>query len=318
MIPELSIIIVHWNTPDLLVKCISSIYNHEKELAYEVIIIDNASETTIDENLFALTDKIKCIKLIDNIGFGQACNRGVSIAQGDCLLFLGADVEIVKKNTILNTLRKMKEINKVGAFSCRLLNSDGTGQRHWFKFPRADKVVFEYMINMLNYLPFIHSYRKKKQPKILEAVDMVIAHWLMTSKKTFLDVGCFPEGAFMFGDDIELNKAFIDHGCRNYVYRGECAVHIGGQSTKQRYKSKLTYVVQDSIARFAFKHYGFWGGIASLCAYLLCSICNIVLLIPFSCQRRKREYIVANLRIVMYYVYYFWNPGTIRKISGAE
>src|SRR3989339_2018407 len=103
---ELSIIIVNYNTKNLLLKCLNSITSSLKDakLVYEIIIIDNGSK---DESVQQIKDqsaswqtknksheeKIKIIQNQKNAGFGKANNQGVKIAKGEYLLFLNTDIE---------------------------------------------------------------------------------------------------------------------------------------------------------------------------------------------------------------------------------
>ena len=82
--PDLSIIIVNWNTQELLDRCLQSIDQSIDELAYEVIVVDNAST---DGSLALLRDRFSEIIIIENdtnVGFAKANNQGIRTARG-CL-----------------------------------------------------------------------------------------------------------------------------------------------------------------------------------------------------------------------------------------
>jgi GT2 family glycosyltransferase len=312
MNPALSIIIVHWNTPELLNNCLNSIFEHEIKLDLEVIIVDNHSKRGITNLKNNFSGKV--IELEKNIGFGPACNLCVEQSKGDYLLFLGPDVLITRNDTIYNTLEKLKNIPDAGAFSCQLLNHDGTPQRHSFNFPRADKIIGEWWYDVTNRIPYIYRQRVIQSKPELQKVDMVIAHWLMVSKAAFVKAGGFPKEAFMFGDDIELNKTLMDAGYKNYVYNGEQAVHIGRQSTVPVYQEKLHYIVQDSVCRFAFRHYGVLGGCLTIFVFILGAVYNL-LMTPIYAKKKPKKYILENWRIIWHYLAYQWRPGYIAKMA---
>ncbi|MDP2807995.1 MAG: glycosyltransferase family 2 protein [bacterium] len=317
MIPELSIIIVHWNTPELLAACINSIREREKQLKYEIIVVDNNSDNDIAK-LPGLPkdDSLRIIRMETNIGFGRACNRGAELARADTLLFLGPDTKCIQDDAILQTLNKYTTLPQAGALSCQLVNGDGSLQRHYFNLPRADRLIAEWYREFTNHIPFVHRARKNRQPPEVETVDMVIAHWMMVSKAAFSKAGGFPDNAFMFGDDIELNKQLLDAGYSNYLYRGCQAMHYGGSSAKKRYGGYLTHVVQDSITRFCFRHYGPVGGTVSVLLIFLRAVTSILFISPLYIGRGFKDYFNGHWRVIWHYLAYQWRPGKIKKISG--
>ncbi|MBU1349401.1 glycosyltransferase family 2 protein [Patescibacteria group bacterium] len=317
MTPELSIIIVHWNTPELLAACINSIRERENRLKFEIIVVDNNSDDDIAK-LPGLPkdDLLRIIRMETNIGFGRACNRGAELAQSETLLFLGPDTKCIQNDAVLQTLTKYKTLPKAGALSCQLINGDGSLQRHYFNLPRADRIIYDWYREFTNHIPIVHRARKKRQPSELEPVDMVIAHWMMVSKTAFSKAGGFPDNAFMFGDDIEFNKKLLDAGYSNYLYRGCQAMHYGGSSTKKRYVGSLTYVVQDSITRFCFRHYGPVGGSISVILIILRAVSSILFISPLYIGRGFRSYFLDHWQVIWHYLAYQWRPGKIKKISG--
>ena len=318
MTPVLSIIIVHWNTPEQLDDCLHSIFEYEHNLHFEVIVIDNHSDSKISAVRSRYGGRTKFIELEENVGFGRGCNRGVLEARGEFFLFLGPDVRIIKENTIFNTLDQLKEIPDAGAISCQLLNLDGSPQKHTFNLPRADKLIAEWWYEITNHIPLVYQRRIKQPKSALEKVDMVIAHWLMISKKAFQAAGGFPNEAFMFGDDIELNKEILDAGYSNYVYRNEQAIHIGGQSTRQRYQKRLVIIVQDSITKYCFRHYGLIGGSLSIILIVARAALNLVILTPIYLRKGQKNHVLENWRIIWHYFAYQWRPGRIAELSGAK
>lgn len=93
---DVSIIIVNYNTLNLLINCLNSIFEKTTKISFEVIIVDNnssdGSEYVIKE---IYNDKVIYVKLLENIGFGRANNEGVKISKGRNLLFLNPDTVLI-------------------------------------------------------------------------------------------------------------------------------------------------------------------------------------------------------------------------------
>jgi len=91
--PEVSVIIVSYNTRELLRECIESILCEQGDgLGVEVIVVDNASA---DGSAAMVAERFPQVRLIanpDNRGFGAACNQGLEVAQGRYALILNADI----------------------------------------------------------------------------------------------------------------------------------------------------------------------------------------------------------------------------------
>ena len=85
----LSIIIVSYNTRDLLRQCLASLGRHTP--AAQVIVVDNASPDNTVEVLREFGSKIRLIENRENVGFGRGCNQGFAAAKAKYAYFLNPD-----------------------------------------------------------------------------------------------------------------------------------------------------------------------------------------------------------------------------------
>ena len=108
---DISIIIVNYNSRDLLMNCIISIVNNLKSINYEIIVVDNHSTDNSLESCKQLNyNEVVIIEPNENLGFGRANNLGVRHATGQILHFLNPDTEIDDK--LINDYNKvLQDIN---------------------------------------------------------------------------------------------------------------------------------------------------------------------------------------------------------------
>ena len=262
---DLSIIIVNFNTADLVKNLIDSINKYTKSLKYEIVVVDNGSTK---ESVKYLMKNIKGLKetlLITNKinkGFGAANNQGYKKSKGRYVLFLNSDT-LIKNNLFKDMVEWMDKKTSVGAASCALKYPNGGYQETGGYFPTLFR-VFSWMtfIDDIPYLdrvikPFhpMHSqslfsknvdyFRKAKE------VDWLTGAFLFTRKKTIKEVGGFDEDYFMYTEDVDLCYRVKKKGWKIWYLPKWSIVHIGGASSIKEYPLLKEY---DGVKLFYKKH----------------------------------------------------------------
>src|SRR3972149_10208889 len=129
---DLSIIIVSFNTKDILVSCIKSVKKYTKGMDYEIIVVDNDSK---DGSSGASKDLgARVIVNKKNLGFATANNQGSRASKGKYILFLNSDTE-VKDNVLGELVAYMEQNPKIGVATSALNNKDGSLQATGGHFP---------------------------------------------------------------------------------------------------------------------------------------------------------------------------------------
>ena len=94
---KLSILIVNWNTRDILIKCINSILKNAPGFDYEIIVVDNNSQdgsVGVLTNLLGHNKKIWILQSLKNLGFARANNYAFRNSIGEYILALNPDTEV--------------------------------------------------------------------------------------------------------------------------------------------------------------------------------------------------------------------------------
>ena len=131
---DVSVIIVNWNTKDILRNCLKSIYDEGGDVALEVIVIDNASTDGSVEMVKKDFSQAVLIENSENRGFAAANNQGIAIAKGRYVLLLNSDTIVLDK-ALEKTISFADSHPESAVVGCRALNPDRTLQPTCFMFP---------------------------------------------------------------------------------------------------------------------------------------------------------------------------------------
>jgi len=143
--PEISIVIVNYNSGEFLAGTLQSIINHQPSNEWEVIIFDNASTDASLERAKSLVKSDARFSFImnnANAGYGKGNNLGAKDAKGDYILLLNPDTEITE-NAIDLLYQYLKNNNDVGSVGPRLIGSDGSSTVSFGFFPNAKGIITE-------------------------------------------------------------------------------------------------------------------------------------------------------------------------------
>lgn len=231
---KLSIIILTFNTKELTLECIKSIFQeYEKELKtgeFEIILVDNAStDGTVDAISDIRYPDIKIIKNKENLGFSKGNNKGARNAVGQLVLFLNSDTE-VKDKGLLNMVEFLESNEHIGILGGKLENVNGSSQASAGKF---------YSIFNL-FLLLIGGERLgllRNSPARISKVDWVSGACMMVKREAFEKIGGFEEKLFMYMEDQELCFRAKKAGYKTYYYPFISLLH------KERGSSNRTFAI---------------------------------------------------------------------------
>ncbi len=245
----LSIIIVSYNTKELLGDCLKSIFQNQGSVNLEVIVVDNAS---VDGSVNFIKENFPNIKLIaskDNLGFGKANNRGSKIAKGDILLFLNPDT-IIEKNIFSKLVDIFSKDKNIGIVSPQLILPDHS-QQLW-AYGEEDK-FYDLIKNKI--FPQSKKFIRCVSGNQIET-GWVSGAALSIRKDIFEKIKGFDENFFMYFEDRDLCYRAKDLGSKVVVNNDIQVIHFGGKTPIfNRDRKKIYYQAQNYYWR---KRYGLW------------------------------------------------------------
>ncbi len=219
-----SIVILSYNTSELLKKCLESIYLHLRG-NFEVIVVDNASK---DESVKMVKDTFKKVRLIENphnSGFAGGCNLGAASAKGEHILFLNSDAE-VKDDPLPILLQTFNDHDNVAVVGGILENYNGSLQRSFGDFYTIPNII------TLLFVGESGELKKYTDEKEMET-DWVSGGFMMTDSAHFRSVKGFNESYFMYIEDMDLCYRLRKNGLKVFVNPDARIKHLGqGSSNK--------------------------------------------------------------------------------------
>ena len=269
----LSIVIVNYKTPQLVIDCLESLLPElellaEKSAEPRVVVVDNASG---DESMLQLQqwwqrqseqsrNRIHFRKSPINGGFAAGNNLGISAQPAKCYLLLNSDT-IVRPNSIYRLLCSMQEQGDVGLMGPRLEFLDGHPQESCF---RDQGAISEFLRGAQ--LTLAARIFKHKVVAIPIGDSKSTIHWtsfacVMIRSEVFKKVGLMDEKYFMYFEDSEFCARARKAGWQIGHEPRARVVHLrgGSSSVKRRaiQKKRLPAYFYQSRARYLM-HRGGW------------------------------------------------------------
>ena len=208
---QLSIIIVSFNTEDLLVACLNSLFNHYRDEInhddYEIIVVDNASSDGSVEYLRQHFPKVRVIENKTNLGFAKANNIGIKASVGKNKLLLNPDT-VVPKGTLTTMVAFMGQYPDAGIATCKVQLINGELDDAWHRgFPTSLRALF-YFTGLANLFPqsqlFNGYHLGYRQIDKIHEIDACVGAFLMIKRQVGEQVGWLDEDYFWYGDDLDL------------------------------------------------------------------------------------------------------------------
>jgi len=256
---KLSIIIVNWNSLGYLRKCLTSLYEHVRDLSFEAIVVDNASPEPGIESLNADFPDVVVIKSNINLGFAGANNLGFSRSSGEYVLFLNPDTEVTD-NAFKTILDQSLSVPDPGVIGCKLLNSDLTVQTSCIQtFPTIPNQLLDYEYLRLRWpacsfwsIDALFSESENPVP-----VEVISGACMLLRRDVFERSGMFTEDYFMYAEDLDLCYKVKALGFRNYYVGKAQVIHHGGRSSDLVNVSNWSIIMRfNAVHKFCVKRQG--------------------------------------------------------------
>jgi len=248
---DISIIIVNWNTKELLLQCLNSIIQEKNGIELEIIVVDNASTDGSAGEVRNQYSTVKVIQNDTNLGFAKGNNIGIKQSSGRYICLINSDV-IVMSECFRKMIVHMDANPSIGMLGPRLLWPDSSLQPSCKNFPSVwNNLCMALGLNRL----FPHSkllngeHMQYFAHNVISNVDALAGAFLMVRKAVIDKVGTLDEDFFIFGEEIDWAKRIHDAGYEIIFFPYAEAIHFVAASSskepikfyKELHRSKLKY-----------------------------------------------------------------------------
>ncbi len=228
---DVSIILVSYNTVDLLAECLRCIHRSAPELRREIIVVDNASRDGSAEFIKTHHPECRLISNAENVGFGRAANQALQWAGGRYVLLVNTDA-FVETDTIAKTIAYMDAHPNCGILGVKLIARDGEVQPSARYFPtpwnmfvhRAGLLRFFKGVRMVDDMSWDHAS--------VRHCDWVPGCYYLVRKAVIDQVGLFDPRYFLYHEEVDHCFAARKAGWGVVYFPESSVIHLGGQSAK--------------------------------------------------------------------------------------
>lgn len=216
-------IIVNYNTRDLVSDCIDSIIKNTRDVSFEIIVVDNDSKDGSVDHILNLFPQVRIFPLNENIGFGKANNIGVKHAIGDFIFFLNSDTVLL--NDAISILANYLKINSsVGLCGGQLYDKNRKPTVSYLEYPNFCSLLSMIIMGKISN-KILPIYPTKKSFAISGA-DMML-------RRSFIDrFGAFDPDFFMYYEDLELSYRVQRNGLKIHLVPEAHILHFHDMSPK--------------------------------------------------------------------------------------
>lgn len=254
---KLSVIIVNYNVKYFLEQCLYSVQRAIKDIAAEVLVVDNHS---VDGSCAMVREKFPWVHLItnqENVGFSRANNQAIRIARGEYVLLLNPDT-VVQEDTFVKCIEFMDAHPEGGALGVKMIDGKGHFLPESKRALPTPWVAFYKIFGLSRLFPKSRTFGRYHltylNPDQIHEVEILSGAFMFIRRKVLDEIGLLDETFFMYGEDIDLSYRIIQAGYKNYYFPHTSIIHYKGESTK---KGSLNYVLvfYQAMIIFAQKHF---------------------------------------------------------------
>ncbi len=283
---DVSIVVVSWNTRDLLRRCLATVSAPAGRHTAEILVVDNGSADGSADMVRGDFPRVRLISNAENRGFAAANNQAIRCARGRYLLLLNSDT-FATAAAVDEVAEFMDAHPDAGVAGCKLRYGDGRLQQSWMEFPT--------LLSELGIAIGMHKLWRRNlvspDTQTTRAVDAVMGAFMMVRRAAVEETGLLDESYFMYSEEVDWCYRFKQRGWVVYYTPRAEAVHLWGGSSR-RVPAETILRLYESRLQFFRKHHG--AAAARVVKLLIGLNCVLRLALPWG---RRGDSVAAGKRL---------------------
>lgn len=240
----ISVIVVNWNTKELLQNCLSSLYEKNNSINFETYVIDNASNDGSAEMVEKNFAEVHLVLNNENIGFARANNQAIKLSNTKYILLLNSDTEFKTIESLRKIVLFLEEHSNIGIVGVRLVFPNGSLQAAGRDFISIwglikSQLLFSRSPVLMNFKALLNKKRQLRPYK----TDFVDGAFFFIRRTVVNQIGLMNENYFMYGEDMEWCLRARKAGWEVAVLPEIEVIHHHGKSTVQN----LPHVLKQNV-----------------------------------------------------------------------
>ena len=259
---DLSVVIVNWNTRDLLRDCLGSLITGLGALEAEIFVVDNASTDGSAGMVAAEFTAVRLLVQSKNLGFAAGNNVALRLARGRHVLLLNTDT-LVHSSVLPDAVEWLDRHPRTGVLGPRVLNTDGTVQASCSSFPSLGHLLLQTLgvTRVARWDGYRMTGWDRSQARRVE----VISGAAMFVRRTAVEeVGLLDENFFFYGEETDWCRRFGQAGWDAMYVPLSAITHFGGGSVRSL-NHRRDVLLTEATTRLHRKHGGRLAGLACFC-----------------------------------------------------
>ena len=230
--PEVSVVIVTWNSRLLMERCLDHLYANRTRRPLEVIVVDNASSDRTAEMIRERFPQVRVQAEQKNHGFAGGTNRGIAMSRSRLVLLLNPDAFVTDPTLIERVMNWLDAHPRYAAAGCQLVHEDGRHQVGDAGYRPTPWSVFVHAFALTWLVPFTRGLYLSRIPRPdrdgAVDVDWICGAFFLIRRSVIDELGVLDERFFMYGEDVEWGCRIRDAGHRLGYLPNLTVTHLQG------------------------------------------------------------------------------------------
>ena len=251
---DLSIIIVHYDTPGLLNNCLNSLFSRSVKLHFDVLVIDNNSPNPPKETLINSYKQVRFYFNKKNLGFAAASNQGMRLSSSRYVMLLNSDA-LIDQVGLIQLVNFMDGQTDAAVVGPKLVNLDGSLQLSCRRFPTLASILLRASrLEKLFKDPVRYYLMSDYDHSLVSQVDWVMGACMLMRRSAVEAVGWLDDNFFMYYEDIDICYRLSKLGWKVYYSPDVIVTHEHQRMSASLLPNRQSYAHISSLFRLFYKH----------------------------------------------------------------